>query len=130
MADSFDIVDIIYTAVAAAVSGFMIDKDNSKTGQKGNHIVINTTGINSKDYVNKAPAVNVNVFITKSSNGMPNRQLMKATVRLIENAVRENLSPPTGMYLDTKIAWTIPLYEAKDGFDCMNIRLEVITELN
>jgi hypothetical protein len=130
MADSFDIVDIVYTAVAAAVSGFTIDKDNSKTGQEGNHIVINTTGTNSKDYVNKAPAVNINVFIPEYDNGKTNRQLMKTTVRLIENAVRENLSPPAGMYLDTKIAWTIPLYEAKDGFDCINIKLEVITELN
>ena len=130
MADSFDIVDIIYTAVAGAIPGFPVYKDRSTTGEKEHHIVINTTGINSTDYVNKAPAVNVNVFTKRQSSGMISRSLIKSVVRSIENAVKNNLSVPEGMYWSSKVEWIIPLDEMKEGFDCTNIRLRVITEKN
>ena len=80
------------------------------------------------DIVNKG-SVNINVFVKKQMNGMPDRQLMKGVTRKVKSALR-NITPPFGMYWKSRIVWSEPLGEAKEGFDCTNIRFEVITEID
>ena len=84
--------------------------------------------LNETEVVNKG-SVNINVFVKKQKNGMPDRQLMKGVTRKVKSALR-NIRPPFGMYWKSRIVWSEPMGEAKDGFDCTNIRLEVITELD
>lgn len=126
MADQFDIVDIVYDAVELAGTGFILYKDRSADGETKNHITVRMLALSETDVVNKGP-VNINVFVKKQANGMPARQLMKGAVRNIKSALR-NIKPPFGMYWKSRIVWSESLGEAKEGFDCMNIRLEVITE--
>ena len=117
MADQFDIVDIVYNAVEPASTGFILYKDQSGDGEKRNHITIRSLALNGKDYVNKG------------SKGVSDRQLMIETVRGVRFVLRD-IKPPLGMYWKSRIVWSEPMGEAKDGFDCTNIRLEVITELD
>lgn len=128
MADQFDIVDIVYDAVEPTSTGFILYKDRSVDGETKNHITVRMLPLNETDVVNKG-VVNVNVFVKNQSNGMPDRQLMKGTVRNIKSALR-NITPPLGMYWKSRIVWSESLGEAKEGFDCMNIRFEVITEID
>lgn len=126
MADQFDIVDIVYDTVEPAVTGFVLYKDCSGDGETRNHITIRMLALNETEVVNKGP-VNINVFVKKQKNGMPDRQLMKGVVRDIKSALRQ-IKPPFGMYWKSRIVWSESLGEAKEGFDCTNIRFEVITE--
>ena len=128
MADQFDILDIVYDAVEPASTGFILYKDRSADGETKNHITVRMLPLNETDVVNKG-LVNVNVFVKNQAKGMPDRQLMKGTVRNIKSALR-NIKPPFGMYWKSRIVWSEPLGEAKEGFDCTNIRFEVITELD
>lgn len=131
MADSFDIVDIIFAATESANSGLIGYKDRSVTGEIRNHYTVRTLGLETKEVVNKAPVVNINVFIkTVDKNDMMNRHEMKIACRAIEKSLKENIIVPEGMYFKTRIVWSEPLGKAKEGFDCTNIRLEVITQLN
>lgn len=129
MADEFDIIDIVFAATEAANTGITGYKDNSATGVKNNHYTVRGLGLETKDVVNKAPVVNINIFIEKYDNGMSNRSLMKEVKRKFEASLK-NISYPVGMYWKSRIVWSTPLGEAKEGFDCTNIRLEVITQLN
>lgn len=126
MADEFDIVDIVFDAVDMAGTGFVLYKDSSATGEPGNHITVRMLVLNNLDAVSKAP-VNVNLFVKKKKNGMPDRQTMKTAKRKVVAALK-NITRPSGMYWKSRIVWSEPLGEAKEGFDCTNIRLEVITE--
>lgn len=126
MADQFDIVDIVYDTVEPAVTGFVLYKDCSGDGETRNHITIRMLALSETDVVNKG-TVNINVFVKKQKNGMPDRQLMKGVVRDIKSALRQ-IKPPFGMYWKSRIVWSESLGEAKEGFDCTNIRFEVITE--
>lgn len=128
MADQFDIVDIVYDAVELAGTGFILYKDRSADGETKNHITVRMLALSETDVVNKGP-VNINVFVKKQANGMPARQLMKGAVRNIKSALR-NIKPPFGMYWKSRIVWSESLGEAKEGFDCTNIRFEVITEID
>lgn len=130
MADEFDIIDMIFSAVESAGTNLKGYKGNSLTGEKEIHFVVGTTGLETKDFVNKAPVVNVNIFIKKFNNGMPNLNLMKSAKRAIEKSIKENIIVPKGMYWNSRIVWSEPMGEYKTGFDCTNIRIEVITELN
>ena len=116
MADQFDIVDIVYNAVEPASTGFILYKDQSGDGEKRNHITIRSLALNGKDYVNKG-SININIFVKRPSKGVSDRQLMIETVRGVRFVLRD-------------IVWSEPMGEAKDGFDCTNIRFEVITELD
>lgn len=131
MADGFDIVDIVYEAVELANTGLELYSDSSADGETKDHITIRTTGVEGKAYVNKAPVVNVNIFIRKYDNGMMRRQDMKAATRKVKKSLSDIMKLiPIGMYWKSKVVWTEPMGEAKEGFDCMNIRLEVITEID
>lgn len=128
MADQFDIVDIVYDVVEPTSVGFVLYKDRSGDGETKNHITIRMLTLNETEVVNKGP-VNINIFVKKQANGMPDRQLMKGAVRKVKSALR-NIIPPFGMYWKSRIVWSEPLGEAKEGFDCTNIRFEVITEID
>lgn len=128
MADQFDIVDIVYDVVEPASTGFILYKDCSADGEKENHITVRMLPLNETEVVNKG-VVNVNVFVKKQANGMPARQLMKRAVRNIKSVLR-NIKPPFGMYWKSQIVWSESLGEAKEGFDCTNIRFEVKTEID
>ena len=128
MADQFDIVDIVYDAVEPASTGFILYKDRSADGETKNHITVRMLPLNETEVLNKG-VVNVNVFVKNQAKGMPDRQLMKGTVRNIKFALR-NIKPPFGMYWKSRIVWSESLGEAKEGFDCTNIRFEVITEID
>lgn len=128
MADQFDIVDIVYDAVEPASTGFILYKDRSADGELKNHITVRMLPLNETEVLNKG-VVNVNVFVKNQAKGMPDRQLMKGTVRNIRSALR-NIKPPFGMYWKSRIVWSESLGEAKEGFDCTNIRFEVITEID
>lgn len=126
MADEFDIVDIVFDAVDMAGTGFVLYKDGSATGETANHITVQMLVLSGLDVVNKAP-VNVNLFVKKKKNGMQYRQVMKTAKRKVVAALK-NITPPSGMYWKSRLVWSESLGEAKEGFDCTNIRLEVITE--
>lgn len=128
MADQFDIVDIVYDVVEPTSAGFVLYKDRSGDGETKNHITIRMLTLNETEVVNKGP-VNINVFVKKQTNGMPDRQLMKGAVRKVKSALR-NIIPPFGIYWKSRIVWSESLGEAKEGFDCTNIRFEVITEID
>jgi len=128
MADQFDIVDIVYDVVEPTSAGFVLYKDRSGDGETKNHITIRMLTLNETEVVNKGP-VNINVFVKKQANGMSDRQLMKGAVRKVKSALR-NIIPPFGMYWKSRIVWSESLGEAKEGFDCTNIRFEVITEID
>lgn len=126
MADQFDIVDIVYDTVEPVGVSFTVYKDCSGDGETKNHITIRMLALSETDVVNKG-TVSINVFVKKQKNGMPDRQLMKGVVRDIKSALRQ-IKPPFGMYWKSRIVWSESLGEAKEGFDCTNIRFEVITE--
>ncbi|MDR2968591.1 MAG: hypothetical protein LBV32_03180 [Tannerellaceae bacterium] len=130
MADEFDIIDLVFAAVESADTGLVLYKDYSATGEKNDHITVRTTGMETKEYVNKASVVNVNVFIRRrDNNGMAYRDVMRNAKRKLITSFK-SISHPAGMYFRAKVVWAEPMGEAKAGFDCTNIRLEVITELN
>lgn len=128
MADQFDIVDIVYDTVEPVGAGFTLYKDCSGDGETKNHITIRMLALSETDVVNKG-AVNINVFVKKQTNGMLSRQLMKGAIRDIKSVLRK-IKPPFGMYWKSRIVWSESLGEAKEGFDCTNIRFEVITEID
>lgn len=128
MADQFDIVDIVYDAVEPVSTSFILYKDRSGDGETKNHITIRMLTLNETEVVNKGIA-NINVFVKQQHNGMPSRQLMKESTRKIKSALRE-IKPPFGMYWKSRIVWSEPSWRSKEGFDCTNIRFEVITEID
>lgn len=111
-----------------ASTGFILYKDRSADGETKNHITVRMLPLNETDVVNKG-VVNVNVFVKNQEKSRPDRQLMKGTVRNIKSALR-NITPPLGMYWKSRIVWSESLGEAKEGFDCTNIRFEVKTEID
>lgn len=131
MADLFDIVDIIHDAVEKSGTGYKTYKNRSETGVKVNHIVVNTTGVSMKEYINKSQVVNVNIFTRPFANGMADVKTTKAASRKVRESLTKNISHPAGMYFNARIVWEEDFgEEMKEGFNCLNIRLEVITELN
>jgi hypothetical protein len=126
--DEFDIIDIVHDAVEAANTGLVLYKKRSAKAEKNNHTTVRELGVNKLEYVNKAPAINVNIFIKQHPNGAPDIKKMKEVKRAVEEALN-NIVPPHGRYWKSRIVWSEPFDEAKEGFDCINIRLEVITEL-
>ena len=128
MADQFDIVDIVYDAVEPISTSSILYKDRSGDGETKNHITIRMLTLNETEVVNKG-SVNINVFVKNQAKGRPDRQLMKGVTRKVKSALR-NITPPFGMYWKSRIVWSEPLGEAKEGFDCTNIRFEVITEID
>lgn len=128
MADEFDVVDIVWEALEPVTAGFALYKGNSIDKEKRNHITIRMLDLNELDVIHKG-FVNINIFVRKYDKGTPDLVLMKSIVRNVKSALRR-IHPPFGMYWKSRIVWSEPLGEAKEGFDCMNIRLEIKTEID
>ena len=104
MADLFDIIDIIHDAVEKAGTGYKTYKKRSEKGVKVNHIVVNTTGVSTKEYVNKSHAVNVNIFTKPFANGMVDVKTTKAAARKVRESLMKNISHPAGMYFEARLS--------------------------
>ena len=126
--NEFDIIDLVYTYVDAAGAGMIIYKDQSITGEINNHIVINSLEYINLDWNNVLP-VNVNIFIKLSANGMPKRPEMKAAVDKVRAELKK-IQPVEGKYRSISIEGSNRLNGAKQGFDCMNIKVIIETEKN
>lgn len=126
MADQFDILDIVTAAVSAANTGLLVLQSNSARGEKAEHIAVGYLPLNELQVVNKT-YVNINVFTKRFSDGQEDIERQKEIVRPVANSLRKIVAP-LGMYWKSRVVWSEPLGEAKNGFDCTNIRLEIITE--
>ena len=126
MADEFDIEDLIYDAVERACVDLIIYKDNSVSGEENDHVVINCLQLHNLDFVNKAP-VYINIFIKNYANGMPVRKKIKEVKRAIEKALK-GIVKPVGMYFSLEVKFSEMIKDAKEGFYCKTINVEVITE--
>lgn len=126
MADQFDVLDIVTAAVIDASTGLKVFQGNTSRGEDDEHIVVAYLPLNELSVVNKT-YLNVNVFTRRFSDGKEDIERQKAVVRPVKEALRK-ISTPYGMYWKSRIIWSESLGEAKDGFDCTNIRFEVITE--
>lgn len=124
--DEFDAVDIVYDAVAAAVTDVMIRKDRSEAGVIDEHIVINHLQLNELDFINKVP-VNVNIFVPLNENGMTRRQRMKELKRKVRKSLN-SINSNDGMCKEVTVLWSVPMPDMKEGFACTNIRLEILID--
>lgn len=123
MADEFDIIDIVFDAVVSVSDGFAVYKDCSLTGERENHIVINHTECRELTNLNSAH-INVNIFVKNHDNGMPDRQLIKSSKRIVEMALKNIDSfKSVGQYLTLEKQYSAPINDAKEGFFCTNIKL-------
>lgn len=128
MADEFDILDIVYDAVKSAGTDLIIYQRRSLTGEKNDHIVINCLDFNEKEVTGSTP-VYVNIFIRHFENGMADEDRMKEVKRKVREAL-DNIEKfvPAGMYYEFEVAFSGGLGEAKEGFECLTIRLNLIIE--
>lgn len=124
--DEFDVIDFVYNAVEAAGTGVTIYKDSSEAGVTGEHIVINNTSFNELDFVGKTP-VNVNIFVPLLENGMNRRQRMKELKRAVRKSLN-SINSNDGNCREIEVLWSVPM-DLKEGFQCTNIRLDVLTDL-
>lgn len=126
--DEFDIIDLVYDHVAASGTGLPIYKDNSMTGEDGDHIVISSMEYHELDWINKLP-VNVNIFIKLNSNGMPKRGPMRDAKRKVRKELKK-IKPTNGQYRSVEISGSVRLTNGKEGFDCTNIRVIIDSQKN
>lgn len=128
MADEFDVLDIVTAAVESAGTGLTVYQGNSVNGEEQEHIVVNNLPFSELDFVGKI-GVNVNVFTPQHKDGLPDTERQKEVKRKVRSALSD-IPHPVGLYWNSTVLWSERLYEVKEGFDCVNIRLEIITEKN
>lgn len=127
--NEFDIIDLVYTHVANANAGMPIYKDRSVTGETNNHIVISGMEYHELTW-NYSMPVNVNIFIKLSAqSGMPDRTAMRNAKAKIRAELLK-IEPVEGKYQSILIEGSNRLTGAKEGFDCMNIKVIINTEKN
>lgn len=126
--NEFDIIDLVYSHVAAAGTGMIVYKDRSLPGEKNNHIVVSSLEYHDLDWNNVLP-VNVNIFIALTDNKMPKRSEMSAAVDRVRTELKK-IEPVGGQYRSIDIEGSNRLTGAKEGFDCMNIKVIIETEKN
>lgn len=126
--NEFDIIDLVYTHVAAADTGMIVYKDRSLPGEMRNHIVVSSLEYHDLDWNNVLP-VNVNIFIVLTDNKMPKRSEMSAAVDKVRNELKK-IKPIGGQYRSIDIDGSNRLTGAKEGFDCINIKVVIETEKN
>ena len=127
--NEFDIIDLVYTHVANANVGYPIYKDRSITGEANNHIVVSGMEYHELDWNNVMP-VNVNIFIKLSAqSGMPDRTAMRNAKTKIRTELLK-IEPVDGKYKSVMIEGSNRLTGAKEGFDCVNIKVIINTEKN
>lgn len=126
MADEFDVLDIVTAAVESAGTGLIVYQGNSVDGEKQEHIVVNCLPFSELDYVGKI-SVNVNIFTPQYKDGLPDLERQKEVKRKVRSALN-HIRHPIEMYWNSTVLGSERLYGVKEHFDCINIRLEIITE--
>ncbi len=127
MADEFDVIDIIHDTIKTGGEiDLVLYKDKAPMGEENNHVVISNLGCHPLDFINKVP-VNVNIFIKPYGNGMVNRSRLKEYKRKVNSALK-NITSPEGIYISSNVSFSTLLTSQKNGFDFINIRLEVIIQ--
>lgn len=128
MADEFDVLDIVTAAVEGAGTGLIVYQGKSINGEDQEHIVVNCLPFSELDYVGKVN-VNVNIFTSQHKDGLSDLERQKEVKRKVRS-VLSDIPHPVDIYWSSKVLWSERLHEVKEGFDCVNIRLEIITERN
>ena len=127
--DEFDIIDLVYERVMAADTGLAVYKDRSVTGETENHITVGGMEYHEFDWQNVLP-VNVNIFVQQfAQSGMPDRALMTDLVRKVRVELRK-IKPENGQYQSIELSGSVPIPNAKEGFDCTNIKVIINIEKN
>lgn len=118
MADNFDAVDIIYSAISSI--GVTAYKDKAPEGITGEHIALTSPSSAPSSYGTNDVVVNVNIFVPVTANGMINRTRLKAIRTLVDAGVQS--ASTTGYYCDIDPEFSAFIDNAKKGFDCFTIR--------
>jgi hypothetical protein len=127
--DEFDIIDLVYNHVAAADTGMTVYQRRSVSGETENHITVSGMEYHEFDWNNVLP-VNVNIFIKHfSGSGMADEELMKETVRKVRAELKK-IRPEKGKYQSIELSGSVPFPNAKEGFDCTNIKVIINVEKN
>lgn len=126
MVDEFVVLDLVTATVEKADTGLIVYQVNSPDNEKREHIVINNLPLNELEQVCKID-VNVNIFTRKYDDGSPSMERQQAVKRKIR-ATLDDIDHPEGMYFSSKVLWSERISDTKQGFDCVNIRLSIITE--
>lgn len=118
MADNFDAVDIIYSALdSIEISAW---KDKSPEDTKVEHIVVNSPSAGPSSYGTNDVSVNVNIFVPPAPNGMINRARFKALMTAVSSGIES--ADTSGYYCAIDPEFSGLLEKAKKGFDCFTIR--------
>lgn len=128
--DEYDIVDFIYKAIDSVHTGVVIYKDKSDKDVDTEHIVINNLSLNelSDGFICKTP-ININVFVPLRPNGMVNRPRMKELRRAVRNSL-DSINCNDGIFREIEVLYVAKMPDLKENFDCVNIRIEVLTDKN
>lgn len=124
--DEFNIIDALFEVVSASTE-MIVYKDRSINGETANHIVINNLQLNEDDYINIVP-VNINIFVKNADNGTPDRTTLKITKKAIISAIETLPKTIDGQHFGHEVQFSVRMPEAKEGFDCMNIRVLISTD--
>lgn len=118
MADNFDGVDIIFSAISAV--GISCYKDKSPEDTKAEHIVVNSPSSAPSSYGTNDVSVNVNIFVPPAPNGMINRARLKALRATVQSGI--DSADPSGYYCVIDPEFSGLIENAKKGFDCFTQR--------
>jgi len=118
MADNFDAVDIIFSALASV--GVVAFKDKSPENQAGEHIVINSPSSGPSSYATNDTSVNLNIFVPVAPNAMVNRPRLEAIRSDVYTGIESANTSGYYCYIDKEFSALIE--NAKKGFDCFTIR--------
>lgn len=124
--DEYDVIDFVYDAVSASIPSILVVKDRSESGIKVEHIVINNVTYVESDFTGKTP-VNINIFVPLNSNSMTKRQRMKELRRAVRRSI-DSINSNDGNCREVEVLWAERMPELKEGFDCVNIRIDVLTD--
>ncbi|WP_315084941.1 hypothetical protein [Bacteroides heparinolyticus] len=124
--DEYDVIDFIYDAVSVSIPGVLVVKDRSESGVKVEHVVINNITYVESDFTGKTP-VNVNIFVPLNPNGTIKRQRMKELRRTVRKSI-DAINSNDGNCRQVEVLWVEKMPELKEGFDCVNIRINVLTD--
>jgi len=118
MADNFDAVDIVFSALALV--GVTAFKDKSPENQAGEHIVVNSPSCGPSSFATNDSAVNVNIFVPVTPNAMVNRPRLEAIRSAVYAGIESSDTSGYYCYIDNEFSALIE--NAKKGFDCFTIR--------
>jgi len=118
MADNFDAVDIIYTAVT--IDGVATFKDKAPDDQSGEHIVVNSPSSAPSSYGTNDVSVNVNIFVPSAPNGMVDRARFKTLRTAVQSGI--DSADTSSYYCEIDPEFSGFIEKAKKGFDCFTQR--------